>query len=881
MPQREHKEDKSGSFVKGFLNGHHDYYTSVIPQDSGMFNLPARWILKLLFSGVQINKPQTASLNELRRKGIVVFVSKYKSNMEYLFYNVRYRKENLPFPTIGFDQNIFCLQPISHMLRVLLAHINHLIRYRRFPDPYRSGFYKQRLEQGETALLSLVDPGNFYGRFVKSERDPVQYLIELQQEIEKPVYLVPHLLLFSKKPVKYHPSLTDILFGGEDNPGTLRRLSRLLRTPHSIFLEVSEAISLKEFLQDPEHQGKSLESVSFKLRQTLLNRLNRHHHSITGPVLRPREELKELVLRNSHFQGFMKQYATNHGMNIQKVRKKSDEYLHEIGADYNITVIRSLAMLFNWTWHTLFDGVTLDMEGLNRLKSAARKAPVVLVPCHKSHLDYCLISHILFMHNMPCPHVAAGKNLTFWPMGPIFRKCGAFFIRRSFRGAQLYAEVFSEYIRMLVKEGFNMEFFLEGGRSRTGKLLLPKWGFLSILLKAYETGACDEMMFVPIYVGYDQVMEENIYLEELEGHKKKPETFKQLLKARKHLKKRCGRIYLQFDHPISLNDLLAKSDTPFAEMPRKKRHVFYRNLAFRITHRINQISVITPQALTAAAILNYPKKVFTRNSLTAFINIYLEHLQLQRAHLSEAFDNEPHLVDKTLVYYTKRKFINRLDPHKKGNVQSDNASFIVIEEKRPNLEYYKNNSIHFFVPAAYAALAILSYENFQFSFDTLNADYGFLRDLFKCEFVYDVDKPTEECAHEMLAAFVETSILTRHPFLADTYNITPKGLRRLFCFSTFLRTYLESYWIVINTLKKHDRSKTSRKNLIKNILAGGKTYYKRGQVSRIEALSQANYDNALTYFAQRGIHGAEDKEGINLYTIMISKYLNSFTFLKW
>jgi glycerol-3-phosphate O-acyltransferase len=291
--------------------------------------------------------------------------------------------------------------------------------------------------------------------------------------------------------------------------------------------------------------------------------------------------------------------------------------------------------------------------------------------------------------------------------------------------------------------------------------------------------------------------------------------------------------------------------------------------------------VVTPQALIASAILNYPKKVFTKNGLKAYIDIYMEHLHVQNAHLSEALDSKAPVVEEILIHYTKRKFIERLNDKKPYHTISDNPTFVVVEEKRPNLEYYKNNCVHFFIPAAYTALSILTDENFQFSFDTLNADYGFLRDLFKYEFVYDVEKTTENCVHDALTAFIETSILTQHPSLPNTYNITPIGLRKLFCFANFLKTYFESYWVVLNTLKRHNRSETNKKSLTKNILARGKKYYKRGEISRIEALSQASYNNALAYFAQRGIRGAEDREAIDFYTMMIHKFLNSFTFLKW
>ncbi len=159
---------------------------------------------------------------------------------------------------------------------------------------------------------------------------------------------------------------------------------------------------------------------------------------------------------------------------------------------------------------------------------------------------------------MPVPLVAAGSNLSFWPMGPLFRSGGAFFIRRTFSGAILYSKVFAEYIHKLLEEGFNIEQFIEGGRSRTGKLLMPKLGLLSILLNAYKNGACEEMIIVPIYIGYDRVLEETSYLQELEGGQKEPETLRGVIKARKFLKKRYGKIYIEFNEPILVNELVEK-----------------------------------------------------------------------------------------------------------------------------------------------------------------------------------------------------------------------------------------------------------------------------------------------------------------------------------
>ena len=141
----------------------------------------------------------------------------------------------------------------------------------------------------------------------------------------------------------------------------------------------------------------------------------------------------------------------------------------------------------------------------------ALRGPVVYIPSHKSHVDYLILSYMLYHHDLPCPLIAAGKNLSFWPMGPLFRRGGAFFIRRSFRGAVLYSRVFAEYVHTILDEGYSVEQFIEGGRSRTGKLLMPKLGLLSILLNAQKNGACEDLIFVPVSIGYDRVLEEKSY----------------------------------------------------------------------------------------------------------------------------------------------------------------------------------------------------------------------------------------------------------------------------------------------------------------------------------------------------------------------------------
>ncbi len=248
----------------------------------------------------------------------------------------------------------------------------------------------------------------------------------------------------------------------------------------------------------------------------------------------------------------------------------------------------------------MFQGISYNVEELQHIKAISQKGPIVFVPCHKSHVDYLMLPYLMYRNNMAVPYIAAGANLSFWPIGPIFRALGAFFLRRTFRGNVLYSKVFSEYIHQVLLEGYNIKIFIEGTRSRTGKLIMPKLGFLSILMNAYKNGACDDLVFAPIYIGYDHVLEEKSYLHEIEGGKKEPESFLQVVSARKFLKNRYGKIYIKFHPTISLNKLLEQDGTRFDEMLTKDQNALCRNMGHRIINAINTVTVITPHALVTA-----------------------------------------------------------------------------------------------------------------------------------------------------------------------------------------------------------------------------------------------------------------------------------------
>jgi glycerol-3-phosphate O-acyltransferase len=868
--KRKKYKEKVKEEIDPTVQNDYDHYFCTLPDNIGVIS---NFILKLFFSGVKVIREQTLDLNSLHQEGIVIYVTKYKSYFRYLFYYTRYKQDRLPYPQIGFDYSVVFWQPISRIWKIVFSRIKYFIRNFGMPDPYQRGYFQKELLNGRSALLSLVEQRGFHRRFIKAKTDPVQYLIKMQQSIDRPIFLVPKLMFFDKSPHRSMPSIIDFLFGSKENPGKMRRLFMLFKNPGKVFVETSEPINLKSFLNLEENQKRNIDYQTFALRRILLSQINRHRQSITGPVLKSRLEMKENILTKERLQDFMEHLSQTRNIPIQKLQKEASDFLEEIAADYNIIVIKLASMMLTWFLNALFDGVTINEDGLNRVKNISKNGPVIFIPCHKSHIDYLILSYLLYNNNMPCPHVAAGKNLSFWPMGPLFRRAGAFFIRRTFKGAVLYSKVFSEYIHNLLSEGFNIEFFIEGGRSRTGKLILPKLGLLSILLNAFKNGACEDLIFAPIFIGYDRVMEESSYLHEIEGKEKQPENFMQVLKARKFLNKRYGRVYIQFHDPISLKDLLLQYGKPIENMPSKEFNILCRNLGHRVINAINSVSVVTPHALVAAAVLNCAKKSFHFDHFMSHVETYINYLLSQKAKLADTLLlDHTNTIERVLDTYVQRKFIDKVT-ESPDTLHAD-ALYKVNENKRPNLEYYKNNCISFFVPAAITALTILVKDAFQFSASDLHADYNFLQYFFKYEFAYDVDKTPEYFVRKNLKAFIDEAILMPHPKLPDTYNLTSSGFRKLQLFSRFLKPYFESYWIVLNYFMKYPQNSTKAKERLKKIETIGNRMYKKKEVERIEALSIINYNNGIEFFNYNGVKGSDDNEKILFYADGIHKYLN-------
>jgi glycerol-3-phosphate O-acyltransferase len=813
------------------------------------------WFERLI-TRTAMPEDQQLQIEELAQRGHIVYAFEYRSQMDFVYLSLRLFQLGLPSPSFLFDCHPYFWQPRWYSCKILAYHFYHYLRQRRLPDPYRNGYYKGKIDQNETGLFFLLGEKGYYRRAVLVGNDPVEHLIEVQKSTNDPIFLVPLVLLYTRDPGRKRRTFSEIFLGQKEQPGLIRKGFAFLKGYSSAALEVGEALNLQEILSELSDKPAERRKQIFQLRRELIDSIGEIKRAIVGPRPKSKLELKEIILHHPRLEAQMQRRARASNQEVWKIRKEADQYLDEIAANYNFTLIQIGEKFLTWMWNNLFDGVDVDVESLQRVKRAARNNTLVYIPCHKSHIDYLILSYILFRNNLYSPFVAAGKNLAFWPLGPIFRRGGAFFIRRSFKGIKFYAEVFSLYVKTMVQLGHNIEFFIEGGRSRTGKMVLPKLGLLAILIQAVEEGFCDDLVFVPTSICYDRILEEESYLKEVSGGAKVSENIGQLVRARRFLKRRYGRVYVQFAEPLSLQRYLERFHLQIGKMQPRERHTMYRDFAYRIINSINHASLITPHALVAAALLSTPRHGISMAEFRETCRIFYDYLTARKVRFSRTLGNYDLVIGETLADLERSKLIGKL---KDEDDDLEEEVFTLEDGKRLTLEYYKNNAIHFFLPAAYVSTSILAQQTFQFSLAQILEDVAFMKNFFKFEFVYDSEISDEKLVEDVLDTFEEMGWL--HPISQDDhpYILTHKGMKVAHFFHSILRNYFEGYWLVLRTFKYLQKKPYTDKEFSKKVLSLGQKALNLQLIERPESASKIIFGNALKYYLEKGV--IEKKSG--------------------
>ena len=438
--------------------------------------------------------------------------------------------------------------------------------------------------------------------------------------------LVPTAVYWGRAPEK-DGSWLRLLFA--ENWTLTSRVSKffaVLVNGRNVMVDMGQPTSLRSLLDAaPAHDQAR------RITRILRGGLRRQRAIRIGPDLSHRRTIVARVLRARAVRAVVAAEAREKHGDFRPGLLQARKYAFEIAANYSHAFVQIAEKLLGRVWNRVYDGVKLNHAAT--LKEVSEGNEVVYVPCHRSHMDYLLMSYIIYHQGYALPHIAAGINLNIPVVGRLLRKGGAFFIRRSFAGNSLYTVVFMKYLAAIMARGHSIEYFIEGGRSRTGRLLHPKTGMLSMTVRSFLRDPVRPVVFVPVYFGYERIVEANTYISELSGAAKKKESWLDLLLSLRVLRERFGTVHVNVGEPIRLNALLD------AQLPswREQRfdddtrlpavNALVGELALSIMRGINAAAAVTPINLLATTLLASPRGALPESALLRQLDLYLKLLR--------------------------------------------------------------------------------------------------------------------------------------------------------------------------------------------------------------------------------------------------------------
>ncbi|HCS27766.1 MAG TPA: glycerol-3-phosphate 1-O-acyltransferase [Spongiibacteraceae bacterium] len=614
-------------------------------------------------------------------------------------------------------------------------------------------------------------------------QSPEQLLQALRNAAEESganMQVVPVSIFWGRDPGS-ETSILKLLVGDAERAGRLRKLLIMLVQGRSVLVNFAKPVDFKEFLQrQPDHvQAANL------LHRGLSFHFLRQKTATLGPSLLSRQQMINAVMRRPTVKQAMLDEAHDQSLSRDVVRKRARKMADEVAANFDPRMIRFLDIVLSWVFRKIFSGV--KTYNVDRLRSVANKYHVIYMPSHRSHLDYLLISWTLYCQGLVPPHIAAGVNLNFWPAGGLLRRGGAFYIRRSFAGQPLYTAIFKAYLDVLLGHGYPVEFFPEGGRSRTGRLLPAKRGMLGMVVESFLAQPSRAAALVPVYVGYDKLVESGAYVKELRGGNKQKESAGELLKARKIFKSSYGSPHVAFGEPIILSEALARLEPQWRSKWQNEDKswlpVATERLARMNMERVNQAAVINPIGLVSAILLSSPQRAMAEDELLEQIDRFLGLISL----LPYSKDVVLPTQTATEVFEAAARTagLSRID-HAWGPIVTVTGNEAVM------LTYYRNSIMHVF------ALPSLIARFFRHSSDIDEHElvercvglYPFLkRELFLHWPIRDAGKQVQD----LINAMVERGLLIRTGTTLSRPDIGSSDYSALIGLGRLLRETFERY----------------------------------------------------------------------------------------
>ncbi len=844
--------------------------------------LLVRLFLVPFFRRVRFPEQAEVQVRRAAERGVPVYVWRTASLLSFLYLNFVCIVRDLPLARFANDLEGGPWSKLKSMYRRAKAYLG---LGEESKEALVSSRHLSRLVAGGHPVLLFMRRRDSW-RYAVSGRPPqvevMTALVEAQRRMERPILLIPQVMVWTRRPDRESRTLLDVLFGHREDPGPIRHLGRFLMHHRRAALVVGEPLNLQEFLERAGHdragRPRSDAQLGRMLRLLMLMHLGRELRVVQGPNMRPRRVLLDRIVGDPEVQEAVSGEARRLNVERRVMDRRVRRYLDRISADISMSVVDFADFVLQRVWARIYDGIVVNPEEMERLRVLSRRSTVVLVPCHRSHVDYLLVSDVLYTHDLAVPHIAAGINLSFWPLGAIFRRMGAFFIQRSFKDDRISPILIKKYVSELLRQGHTLEFFIEGGRSRTGLLLRPKLGILSMIADhAVSSRSAQEVVIVPVSIGYDRVVEAAHYVTEALGGKKRPENFVALLRSARVLRDRYGKVHLGFLEPVPLQaylDQVAGGYQPDMDWDQKK--AVLEPLACQVLTRIAHHTPVTAPQLVAAALLNHTRRGILDRVLLARVETLLR--VYRTAGQPTVFDEGgpetvSDRVEAAISLFIREKCLSEYR-------DSERRILAIVEQKRFNLDYYKNSALTPLVPDAMLAQTVRVLEPGPFHRDALLERFAFLHNLLADTFVFDLEVNLDESMDRALTHLEALGAVERHgwkeedesvgeehppvddaPPSPQTWAPGARGREELEALAGLLHPYLEAFAIVLRTVGTLRHEQIREKDLHKRLAEQANAMYMTEEILRKEATNQVILRSALGRLKRMGVfHRVESLE---------------------
>ena len=640
-------------------------------------------------------------------------------------------------------------------------------------------------------------------RTIGSQR--LKRLVEGAEQCEQELLLIPVAIYWGRSPDKER-SVFKLLFSENwDMIGRTRKFFVTLLHGRNTLLRFSKPLPIRSICTGDIDASTAIRKVSRILRVHFRQRRT----ATVGPDLSHRRTLVKQVLRAPAVRRAIESDAGDDFRKQEVARYKAEKYALEIAADISYPTIRILVRLLRWLWNRIYDGV--ELNHMERLHEVAKDKELIYVPCHRSHIDYLLLGYVTYEAGLHLPHVAAGINLNMPVVGGILRRGGAFFLRRSFKGNRLYAAVFDTYIHEILVKGHSMEYFIEGGRSRTGRLLAPKGGMLVMTVNSYIKSPQRPIVFVPVYFGYEKLIEGDAFIGELGGAEKKKESLGGLVSSIKSLREQFGKVYVNIAEPIELEPILDRLRPEWREYkPANGERPpwladIVEELGTQIMQGINSAAAVTPISLLAYVLLATPKQTIGLDELRRQLELSLKILR--RFKYSDSVTMPDWSADQIIEHGEKLEVISR-STHPMGEV------IHMTEQTAVLMTYFRNNILHLLaVPASVACCFIQGRQLEQFELQRLiSLIYPFM----KKELCLKWDRDDiDDVTSEAIKSLIDMEILT-YGARKKTLVRPPAGSEKAFqllMLGQSMVPMLQRFYLVIAILVHNGPGVLSRRRL--------------------------------------------------------------------